>query len=513
MLGHRALNVEDYLAILKRRWWMIAIPTLLFPIIGYTITFFIAPQYISQTLVLIEQQQVPTNFVPSVVNEDLDSRLASMREQILSRSSILPIIEKYNLYAGDKMSTDERVDLARKSIGIKPIHSDIAHSNGLPGFVITFTANDAHTAQMVCDEISGLFITQNLLSRTAVVEDTTKFLASQLEIAKNTLDDQDAKLREFQQKYAGKLPGDANGNVNILSTLDTQLAAGTENLSQMETNKSYLEALLAQQSAPVTTTSATGATLTPQAEQSELDALVAQEAALSSHYQPDYPDLKSTRRKIADLRQKMADEAAAPAPVAPVASANPNRADSASVQELRARLRALNQQIDLKRKDQESLTAQVRNYQARVESTPQVEEEFKSLTRDNQTAQANYDSLLAKIDQAKMTTDLERRQQGEKFKTIDSANLPDGPFYPRKGVFITGGLVFGLGFGLMLVALREYKDTALRSERDVWAFTQLPTLAVIAWSGDVAHTKPSKLARLKQLFTRKPKEMLADGPG
>jgi uncharacterized protein involved in exopolysaccharide biosynthesis len=99
MLGHRTLNVEDYLFILKRRWWILAIPAIIFPIIAIGITFMIPPKYQSQTLVLINQQKVPEDFVKTLVTEDLDSRLASMKEQILSRSSLQPIIEKYNLYA------------------------------------------------------------------------------------------------------------------------------------------------------------------------------------------------------------------------------------------------------------------------------------------------------------------------------------------------------------------------------------------------------------------------------
>ena len=107
MLGHRALNVEDYLAILKRRWWLIALPAVIFPILGYAYTFFITPIFVSQTLVIIQQQEVPEDYVKPLVSEDIDSRIASMREQILSRSSIEPIILKYSLYGNDKMSMDD----------------------------------------------------------------------------------------------------------------------------------------------------------------------------------------------------------------------------------------------------------------------------------------------------------------------------------------------------------------------------------------------------------------------
>ena len=116
--------------------------------------------------------------MPSVVTEDINSRLASMKEQILSRSSIQPIIEKFNLYADQHLSMDDRITLARKNIDIQPITSEIARSNGLPGFKIFFTASDAHTAQEVCAEITTLFTGANLRSRSEAAEGTTDFLRS-----------------------------------------------------------------------------------------------------------------------------------------------------------------------------------------------------------------------------------------------------------------------------------------------------------------------------------------------
>jgi polysaccharide chain length determinant protein (PEP-CTERM system associated) len=511
MLGHRTLNVEDYMAIIRRRWLLILIPAVLFPLIGYMITYTLDPQYVSQTLVLIEQQQVPTDYVRPVISEDLDSRLASMREQITSRSSIQPIIEKYNLYGTKHMTMDDRIDTMRKAISIKVIHSDIANSNGLPGFFISFQASDPQTAQSICGEITSLFVKQNLLSRAEAVDQTTQFLQSQLDQAKRTLDDEDAKLAAFQRQYFGQLPTDQTSNQNVLSSLNTQLSAQNDAIQNLEQNKAIVTAMISQQSQATPTSLV--ASRTSEAQEKQLQDLIAQETDLTTHYTAENPDVKAVHRKIAELQKEMATEAAAEAktPASPAPATTARAADSVSLQQMRAQLTAYNMQLESHRREQQALESKIQGYTAKIESTPQVEEQFKELTRDYGQANDLYQSLLAKMHQSEMATDLEKRQQGEQFKILDQPNLPDSPTFPRRGVFAAGGLAFGLGLGLLTIALLEYKDTAMRNERDVWAFTQLPTLAVIAWSGDVAHIKPSRRERLKRLFRfRRQKDVLAD---
>jgi polysaccharide chain length determinant protein (PEP-CTERM system associated) len=479
MLGHRALNVEDYVTILKRRWWIIVIPAIFLPIITYGISHFVQPRYTSQTLVLVEQQKVPDNYVKPIVTEDLSGRLASMKQQILSRSRLQPIIERFNLYGDSKMTMDDRIDAVRKNIGIDPIQSTIPGAGGLPGFFITYQASDARTAQLVCGEITSLFVNESINDRTASAEGTTAFLQAQLADAKRNLDDQDAKLARFQEENAGRLPGEEGANLNMLTSLNTQLDAATQALARLEQNKSYEEAMLAQQSAQ---NSQSGPGVAPQTQQLQLEQLLAQEADLTSRYTDDYPDVVTVRRKIKELRAQMAK---APE-VSPIpATSAPNRGDSLSVQQLRAQLRGLEQAITQKRHEQAQIQTQVRGYQGRLQSTPAVQEQFKKLTRDYTTAQQFYDDLLSKMNNAKMGTDLEKRQQGENFRVMDEPNLPEKPTFPNRLVFALGGLVGGIALGLLIVGLIEYSDTALRSERDIWAFTKLPTLAVIGLSGDV----------------------------
>jgi polysaccharide chain length determinant protein (PEP-CTERM system associated) len=504
MLGHRKLNVDDYVAILKRRKWLIILPIIVFPIISFGFTFLIPAEYVSQTLVLIEEQKVPDDLVKPVISTSLDSRLASMREQILSRSRIQPIIDRYNLFAGRGMSMDDRVETTRKNIAIKPIQSSISRAGGLPGFFISFTAGDARTAQLVCGEITSLFVGENLKQRETSSEGTTDFLKGQLDDAKRNLDDHDAKLADFQRKYVGSLPGDQEPNINMLTSLNTQLEASNQAIAQLQQQKTYQEALLTQQlqAQPVVTNSSGVVVAGPGAEQNELQTLLAQEADLTLHYTADYPDVIAVRRKIADLRKKIA-ATSAPTPSGSTASSTTtaSRNDSEAVRQLRAQVRAADVGIQEKQREQGVIQRTISNYQSKIQSNPQIEEEYKELTRDYETAERFYDTLLTKMNQAKMATDLERRQQGEQFRVMDEPNLPDGPTYPRRWLFVMGGLAAGAAFGLIISAFLEYKNTALRTERDVWAFTQLPTLAVIAYSGELEVTgshsgDPSLLQRL-----------------
>ncbi|MGO9340644.1 MAG: GumC family protein [Terracidiphilus sp.] len=473
MLGHRELTVQDYLGILKRRLWLILGCAIVLLGVGVVLTRTLPPQYVSQTLILIEQQKIPESYVRPVVDEDLGARLASMREQILSRSRLQPIIERYNLFT-KAPTMDDRIQMTQKAIGIQQIQS--GQAKGMPGFFVSFKAQDAHIAQQVCGDITSLFVSENLSEREQHAEGTTDFLKQQLADSKRNLDDQDAKLAAFQQKYFGKLPEQEPSNANTLQALTTQLDASTQSLNRMQQNETFLEALISQQSHdqqgvdPVTAVSV-------DARRKELNDLIEQKQALEATYTPDYPDVVAIQRKITDLQEKIARSSVhAPSSEAGLA----NHPDSPQLQQLKAQLRAVQQNIASAKADQAHIEQQVRTYEERIESTPAVEEEYKQITRDHETALQFYNSLLAKMNESSMATALEHRQQGEQFTIMDAANLPDEPTFPKPAIFAGGGFALGLFLGLGIAALLEYRDTSLRNERDIWAFTKLPTLAIIS---------------------------------
>ncbi len=514
MLGHRPLVPEDYLTILKRRWWLVLLPLLILPIVSYSFSYTIPPEYLSQTLVLVEGQKVSEGYVKPVINDDLDSQLSSMKEQILSRSRLQPILESYNLFSNLHADMDTRLDLMRKDIEIKPIHSELAR--GLPGFYISFKASDPHVAQAVCTEITSMFTNENLKQRAQSAEGTTDFLKGQLDNAKRNLDEQDTKLAQFQQKNIGRLPGEENTNSSMLGTLSTQLEAANQDLARKEQDRAMIQSILAQATnTPASTGTASSAipAIVPMtnpaldAEQAELQTLQSQEADLLLHYTSDYPEVVSVRRKIADVRRKMSQQTAPSAPRTPgspsIVRENP------AVQQLRAQLKYAELGIDAKRKEQAQIQATMRGYQEKLEASPLVDQQYKLLTRDHDTAQTFYNDLQTKMNTATMSTDLEKRQEGEHFQVMDAANLPDAPFSPKRPIFAVTGAGFGLALGLLVSGLLEYRDTTLRSERDIWAFTNLPTLGVIPVS-DTPDTRARQgLRRLVSLFRFGKKKQLA----
>ncbi|MBZ5628700.1 MAG: lipopolysaccharide biosynthesis protein [Acidobacteriia bacterium] len=496
-MERRLPEVEDYIAILKRRLWWIVVPACVVPIIAVALSYTLAERYTSQTLVLVEQPKVPDNYVRPVITLDLTVRLASMREQILSRSRLEPIIERFGIYKKENLPMEERIERVRKDIAINPIHSDVQRTGGLPGFFISFTASAPNLAQQICSEITSMFLAENLKVREQSAEGATNFIKRQLEDAKRGLDQEDAKLAVFQRKYMGELPGQEGTNLSMLNSLNTQLDATTQALTRIEQDKLYTASLLAQQLASRQSAREPG--LGPDVEEQQLRQLESQLAVMQGRYTADHPDVVKLRKDVDRLKKQLSEHNAA-RQLRPQTQ-DAGRPESPELQQLRAQVRAQELGISAEKAKQQRLENEIRMYQARIQSSPAVQEQFKQLTRDYQTALQFYNDLLNKKNQSEMATDLERQQQGEQFRIMDPANLPEKPTYPKRIQFLVLGLVAGLALGSGLAVVQEYRDTSLRNVRDITFYMQLPTLASVPNLG-AAPRGPSARQKSKQPLRR-----------
>ena len=475
----RELAVEDYIAMLRRRWPIIVALALLGGGLGYGLTRFLPKRFTSQTLVIVEQPTVPGDYVKPVVTQDTNQRLASMQQEILSRTRLEPLIKQFGLFGSDanQASPEELVDRLRKSVTVTPIQPMAeTNSRGLPGFYISVTFGDPHLAQQICSTVTSMFMEENLRLRQQQAEQTTEFLAKQLEEAKAKLDSEDGKLAAFKRKYLGSLPEEEAANLNLLTGFTSQLDAVTQELSRTQEDKSFAESILAQQ---ISAWQAIQNGQNPETIDKDLASLQAQLAQLRSKYTDDHPDVIRVKNDIDNLKKKMAeaedqkkkDDAPEKITKAP--------AEPPQIQALRAQIHQYGELIQQKSAQQEELQQQIKLYQARVQSSPGIEQEYKELTRGYQTALELYNDLLRKRDQSAMANDLERRQEGEQFQVLDPANLPSGPSFPKKSLFTLGGLGGGLGLGLAIGFLLELQDTSLRTRKDAEVLLQLPVLASI----------------------------------
>jgi uncharacterized protein involved in exopolysaccharide biosynthesis len=328
--------------------------------------------------------------------------------------------------------------------------------------------------------LADIMLQENLKQRAQVAQDTTDFLTRQVEDTKHTLDDLDAKLANFKRQFIGQLPGDEDNNLKLLMGMNSQLDANTQTLNRAQQDKAYAESLLAQQLAAwKTSQTATN----PQTLQQQLAALQAQLITLQSRYTDDYPDVVKAKRDIAELQKKLDELNAAAATPDTAASDKENLSEPPEIRQLRLQIHQYQQAITQATRDQQKLQEQIRIYQGRVALSPAVEEQFKQLTRDYDTAQKGYDTLLAKKSESEIQTAMEREQQGEQMRLLNPADVPDSPSFPNRLLFAGGGLGAGLAIGLGLAFWLELRDTSVRTESDVIAVLDLPVLSQVPWVG------------------------------
>jgi polysaccharide chain length determinant protein (PEP-CTERM system associated) len=477
MVRNNDITLSDVKRILRGYWWVALITTTICAGAGIALAQLLPKRYTSETVILVEQPTVPTEYVKPIITEDLNRRLASMQEQILSRTRLQPIIEKFSLYPKDQdgVYTDEVIARLRAAVKITPMEPMAGTDNRqLPGFEVAVESRSPELAQEVCSEIMSMFLEQNTQEREQQASRTTSFLTKQLDEAKTKLDEQDARLAQFKRQYLGSLPEEEQTNLSLLTGLNSQLEANTQALSRAHQDLAFNESLLSQQE---TNWRAAQTGQNPETADLQLNALRDQLANLLSHYTPKHPDVVKVQNQIAELEKRRAAE---PQPESTEETLPQRPAPtSPQVQQLRAKVRQDQIMIADFTKHQTLIEAQIHALQDRVQASPVVEQQLKELTRSYQSALDFYNELLKKRQNSAMAADLEHQQESEQFRVLDPPSLPDKASFPNKPLFAGGGLAAGLGLSLGLLYLIAFSDTSLHTERDVEKCLKLPVMVSI----------------------------------
>ena len=499
MIENREYSLDDYLQMLRRRAKWILIPALIAPVVGFLVSYAFSPKFTSQALIVIQGQKLPEGVVQPVITQDLSQRITTMQTQILSRPRLQGMIDNLGLARGGR-NPNEVMDEIRAGMSIQPFITDLSQVQApgaagtvkkkpgqgtpAPAFNVTFTGSNARETRDVANELASMMIAENVKSREAAAKDTTAFISQQLDDAKRGLDEQDAKLATFKKQYSGQLPGDEDNNLKVLAALNSQLDSNTQTVNRAQQDKAYTESLLAQQ---VASWRVSQGSTNPQALEQQLTTLQAQLIQLEARYTADHPDVIKTKADIAEVQKRLAELNSSSASAnGTIDKANAN--EPPEIKQLRLQIHQYGQVLDQATREQKRLQGQIQLYQSRLAVSPEVEEKYKQLTRDYDTAQKFYADLLAKKNNSEMQTQMESQQQGEQMVLMNPAALSEAPSFPNRLLFALGGLGAGLSLGLAVALWLEFRDKSIRDERDVEASLQMPVLVALPWLADETST-------------------------
>lgn len=474
MVRNGEFTTADIRRVLRKHWWILPACAVGFGAISVGVGTQLPKQYTSQTLVLVSRPTVAPDIVKPVVTEDLTQRLAAMKGQILSRTRLEPVIEKFNLYSPDrsKLHMEDLVERLRTTIVITPLEAmpGIQYAN-LPGFSVNVTFNNPQLAQQICTEITSMFMEQDARDINDKTNRTTSFISQQLEEAKEKLDEQDAKLADFKRKHIGLLPEEDQRNLSILGSLNSELDATTQAMTRTQQDKSFNETLLNQQEA---SWKASQKGENPESLEDQLRARQEQLTILRSRYTEEHPDVVKLKTEIEDLKKKIED--------APNASDAPKSAKSTeppSLQQLRVKIQQAEATYGDLVKRQARVQDQIKLVESHIEASPMIELQLKELTRNYQTAQDFYNDLLRKNETTVMSGQLVRQQEGEHFSVLDPPSLPTSPSFPKMLNFAGGGFGGGAVLALIILYLLMATDKTLHTDREVEMYLKLTVLTTV----------------------------------
>ncbi len=492
------ISLGHYLQLIRHRKWLVVTVFLLISLATIGLSYTLPDVYTSETVILVDPQKVPETYVKATVTGGVRDRLSTLSQQILSATRLQMIINTLNLYPQER-KTLPREDVILKMRSDISVHvlSDFGGGQDLQAFQIAYSGSEPRLVAQVTNELASLFIEENLKAREQQATGTAEFLENQLDESRKALEIQEAKLRDFKLKHVGEMPEQQTADLQIFGQLQSQLQLEDEALARAEQQKSYLQSMMASQSAPVADLDS-GEEQAPGAIQgqkgpSTLSVLKTQLATLLTHYSEQHPDVKKLRRQIAEEEAKQAeptqeaqgknqtanggsDPNTAPAPAVkkivprPVTYSNPV---------LKSQLTTIDSEIAKHKAEQQRLSKLVGAYQAKLEVIPVREQQIADLARDHDISKAHYSQLLDEQLSAETATQLEIRQKGERFSVLDPAQPAERPSQPHRLIINAAGAAGGLMIGLLAALMTELVGMSIIAPEQITTAVGLPVLEVI----------------------------------
>jgi len=497
------MQPQEFLEIFLRRKWLIVF-SILFILFGASVYCVVTPErFKSSTTILVVPQRVPENYVKSTISIRIEDRLGTIRQQVLSRTRLVAVMDELGLFKEDRKRNpvEEVVDDMRKRITIEVRHTD--------AFTLSFVHENRQSAMLTTSRLASFFIDENLKNREQQAVGTADFLDSQLQETKKKLENQEERVRQYKSAFMGELPQQLQANLAVMSRQQDQLKANADAIRIAQDRRMFVESQMGTLELQVASIDAQARAASGGAEPGAaeptspsdpaapyltvLNAKRAQLADLSTKFTEQYPEIRRLKEDVARLEKQVANaRGTAPPtpgatgipvgrPAAPVAAnpASPGFREREEIRRLRTALKALDFEIQSLNKDSSEIRKSVAAVEKKVERSPKREQEMISLTRDYDNLKRSYDELLKKKLDADISQNLEKRQKGEQFQILDPADLPQEPFTPNRpkvlGIAFAAAMLIGFGGAIGF----EMINPTLRGKRDFQHFFQVPVLASI----------------------------------
>ncbi|MBI3802957.1 MAG: lipopolysaccharide biosynthesis protein [Nitrospirae bacterium] len=540
----RTKDLRDYLQFFQRRRKQMLIPFLSLFVLGAIVTFSLPAVYRSTATILIEEQEVPADLVRSTVTSYADQRIETIKHQVMSRANLLKIIDEDGLYPKmrKKKTTEALLKRFADDINVEVINAEVVdrrtgqQTHATIAFTLSYDGETPELAQKVSNELTSLFLSENIRTRSRNVQETTAFLNKEAQTLSNRIEQLEKKIALFKQRADGALPEMVQLNMQLMNQSDRELMDVDREIRNLEDRKILLEGQLATLKPNTPIMTASGERILDTDER--LKALRAQYLSAASNLSPQHPDLIKMKRELEALEKetqerdnsdvvwkRLTDERAKLATLTQrysdkhpdviqarkiVASleeqirqsrperAAPPKPENPAYIMMQTQLTSAINELSSMRATRESLKRRAADLARRLEKTPSFEQQYLDLTRDRDNSVLKYHEIRSKLLEAQVSEGLESQRMGERFSLIDPPAVPEKPEKPRRSVILLLSMIFATVGGVGYGAAKENLDHSIYTADRLWQITEAPPLVVVPY---IVTSEDLRLRRRRRIKT------------
>ncbi|MEO6654645.1 MAG: GNVR domain-containing protein [Pyrinomonadaceae bacterium] len=492
----------EIVAMVRRQKWLIVLPMItLTAAIGYVV-YRLPSIYESTSLLTVKPPTISSNLVESLSKEDLSQRLTTINQEVLSRSSLEPMVQKYDLYKQER-SAGMPMELIIDKM-YKNIHVDLEETGNekVAAFKIRYRDRDPLATRNVTAELASKYVNAQVQTSTEIAESTNNLFEKQLSEKKTTLDELEKQRLDIMMQNVANLPESEQGLVAQLEGLRSREDTITKEKQSLYLEKGRLSDSIAannrqmrliedfgeketqdtaRQVSQIEDTPAYGELIKRRAD------LNAQLDTLLKVYKEKHPAVVAKQSEIARVNEefenlkKSTDKRVQNATAATGRKAELQKKSlELENQRIQSQIGQIEQQLAGKDIERQQNSGQIAVLEGRINSIPNVKVALEGVTAQYQSAKQTYDEILKKKNDAETVVGVETNAQGETIRVQDPANVPQSPVAPKRFLLTLLGTGVGLLIGLILSSFFEIPRLfKIQNIEDAKHYTGLPVLASV----------------------------------